>query len=88
MKLRKGAEEALPLIKKVRGVSSVSIKDDDLLEFEMSANQDVRPNVAKAVIQGGFDLLEMKQNTLSLEDIFLELTRDETPPPTLKDRSE
>ncbi|MGB8252324.1 MAG: ATP-binding cassette domain-containing protein, partial [Anaerolineaceae bacterium] len=85
LKLRKGVEDALTLIKKVRGVTSVSVKDDNLLEFEMSANQDIRPNVAKAVIQGGFDLLEMKQNTLSLEDIFLELTRDETPRPALKD---
>ncbi len=88
LKLRKGLEEAIPLIKKVRGITNVNVKDDDLLEFEMSANQDVRPNVAKAVIQGGFDLLEMRQNTLSLEDIFLELTRDETPPPVLKDRNE
>jgi len=88
LKLRKGVEEALALIKKVHGVTSVSVKDDNLLEFEMSANQDIRPNVAKAVIQGGFDLLEMKQNTLSLEDIFLELTRDETPHPALKDRTE
>ncbi|MGA9398956.1 MAG: ABC transporter ATP-binding protein, partial [Anaerolineaceae bacterium] len=88
LKLRKGVEDALTLIKKVRGVTSVSVKDDNLLEFEMSANQDIRPNVAKAVIQGGFDLLEMKQNTLSLEDIFLELTRDETPRPALKDRNE
>jgi hypothetical protein len=30
----------------------------------------------------------MKQNALSLEDIFLELTRDETPAPALKDRNE
>ena len=88
LKLRKNAEDALGLIKKVRGVSGVLLKDDDQIEFEMSANQDVRASVAKAVVQGGFDLLEMKQNALSLEDIFLELTRDETPAPALKDRNE
>jgi ABC-2 type transport system ATP-binding protein len=88
LKLRKNAEDAIPLVKKVRGVTGVVLKDDDLLEYEMSANLDARANVAKAVIQGGFDLLEMKQNTISLEDIFLELTRDETPAPVLKDRSE
>jgi ABC-2 type transport system ATP-binding protein len=86
--LRKNAEDALPLIKKVRGVTGAAMKDDDLIEFEMSANQDARAGVAKAVIQGGFELLELRQNALSLEDIFLELTRDETPQPALKDRSE
>ncbi len=88
LKLRKNAEDALPLIKKVRGVSGVTLKEDDLIEYEMSANQDARAGVAKAVVQGGFDLLEMKQNAISLEDIFLELTRDETPAPALKDRGE
>ncbi len=88
LKLRKNAEDAIPLIKKVRGVSGVTLKEDDLIEYEMSANQDARAGVAKAVVQGGFDLLEMKQNAISLEDIFLELTRDETPAPALKDRAE
>jgi hypothetical protein len=32
--------------------------------------------VAKAVIQGGYELLEMRPVGLSLEEIFLELTRD------------
>jgi ABC-2 type transport system ATP-binding protein len=86
LKLRKNAEDAIPLIKKVKGVTSVTAHDDDSIEFEMSANQDARPSVAKAVVQGGFELLEMKQNALSLEDIFLELTRDDTPAPALKDR--
>ena len=31
---------------------------------------------AKAVIQGGYELLEMRPIGLSLEEIFLELTRD------------
>jgi ABC-2 type transport system ATP-binding protein len=88
LKLRKGAEDALALVKKVTGVTNATLKEDDLIEYEMSANHDSRAGVAKAVIQGGFDLLEMKQNAVSLEDIFLELTRDETPPPALKDRSE
>lgn len=87
IRLKKCAEEAAAAIKKIRGVTSVSVIDDDRIEFEMNANQDVRASVAKAVVQEGYDLLEMKQNTLSLEDIFLELTRDETPAPSLKDRS-
>ena len=51
-------------------------KPDGSVEFEFSAGQDVRPQVAKSVILGGFDLLEMRPIGLSLEEIFLELTRD------------
>ena len=34
------------------------------------------PQVAKAVIQAGYELLEMRPIGMSLEEIFLELTRD------------
>jgi hypothetical protein len=32
--------------------------------------------VAKAIVQSGYELLEMRPVGLSLEEIFLELTRD------------
>jgi len=34
--------------------------------------------VAKAVVQGGYELLEMRPVGMSLEEIFLELTRENT----------
>ena len=61
---------------KVKGAHDVETKPDGSVEFEFSAGQDVRPQVAKAVILGGFDLIEMRPIGLSLEEIFLELTRD------------
>src|SRR5688572_15296922 len=63
-------------VAKVKGVRAVEGKSDGSIEFEFSAGQDIRPQVAKAVIQGGYDLLEMRPVGLSLEEIFLELTRD------------
>jgi ABC-2 type transport system ATP-binding protein len=63
-------------ITKVKGVRDVEAKSDGSIEFEFAAGQDVRPQVAKAVVQGGFDLLEMRAVGMSLEEIFLELTRD------------
>jgi ABC-2 type transport system ATP-binding protein len=63
-------------ITKVKGVRDVEAKSDGSIEFEFAAGQDVRPQVAKAVVQGGYDLLEMRAVGLSLEEIFLELTRD------------
>jgi ABC-2 type transport system ATP-binding protein len=63
-------------IAKIKGVRDVEAKSDGTVEFEFAAGQDVRPQVAKAVIQGGYDLLEMRPIGMSLEEIFLELTRD------------
>jgi ABC-2 type transport system ATP-binding protein len=51
------------------------------VEFETTPGQDTRPLVARAVIEAGYDLLEMRPVGVSLEDIFLELTRDEPEPP-------
>ena len=63
-------------IKKVKGTRNIEIKDAENVEFEISADQDVRPQVAKAVIQAGYELLEMRPVGMSLEEIFLELTQD------------
>jgi ABC-2 type transport system ATP-binding protein len=63
-------------IAKVKGVQTVEPKSDGSVEFEFTAGADARPQVAKAVIQAGYELLEMRPVGLSLEEIFLELTRD------------
>ena len=63
-------------IARVKGVQAVEAKSDGSVEFEFAAGQDTRPQVAKAVVQGGYELLEMRSVGLSLEEIFLELTRE------------
>jgi hypothetical protein len=47
------------------------------VEFQFAPGQDVRPEVAKAVVAAGYDLLELRPVGMSLEEIFLELTRDD-----------
>lgn len=64
-------------IAKVKGVQAVEGKPDGSVEFECGAGEDLRPQVAKAVVQSGYELLEMRPIGLSLEEIFLELTRDD-----------
>lgn len=63
-------------IAKVKGVQMVESMPDGSVEFEFSAGADARPQVAKAVVQAGYELLELRPVGLSLEEIFLELTRD------------
>jgi ABC-2 type transport system ATP-binding protein len=45
-----------------------------MIEFEFAPGKDARPDVAKLVIDEGYDLLELRPLGLSLEEIFLELT--------------
>jgi ABC-2 type transport system ATP-binding protein len=65
-------------IKKVKGARGVEVKDAETVEFEFSSGQDVRPQVAKAVIQADYELIEMRPVGMSLEEIFLELTQENT----------
>jgi ABC-2 type transport system ATP-binding protein len=76
LRVRGDSDGLTAKITRVKGVRDVEAKSDGSIEFEFAAGQDVRPQVAKAVVQGGFDLLEMRPVGMSLEEIFLELTRD------------
>ena len=76
LRVRGDSDGLTARIAKIKGVRDVEGKSDGSLEFEFAAGQDVRPQVAKSVIQGGYELLEMRPIGMSLEEIFLELTRD------------
>jgi ABC-2 type transport system ATP-binding protein len=83
IKVRGDAEPLVPILSQLPGVVNVALKDDETLEFESAPGDDARPLVARTVIESNFDLLEMHQSAMSLEEIFLELTRDEVSPPSL-----
>jgi ABC-2 type transport system ATP-binding protein len=76
LRVRGDADGLSNKISKVKGVHAVETKEDGSVEFEFVAGQDARPQVAKAVVQAGYELLEMRPVGLSLEEIFLELTRE------------
>lgn len=68
------------------GVVRVVPSIDGGFELEMLPGQDIRPQIARNVINANYDLLEMRQVSLSLEDIFIQLTREEPlPPPIVED---
>lgn len=71
------------VVSAVSGVVNVVSGVEGELEFETIPNVDARPDVARAVINAGYDLLELKPIGLSLEEIFLQLTRDEPEPPQM-----
>lgn len=81
-----GDEDGLDkVIAGITGVASASISGPGTVEFETEAGKDVRPEVARQVIRKKYDLLEMRPIGMSLEDIFLEVTREDPVPPDLDD---
>ena len=80
VRVRGDSDGLAKTVSKVKGVQSVEGGDDGTVEFQFAPGQDVRPEVAKAVIHAGFELLELRPVGMSLEEIFLELTREDAAP--------
>ena len=80
LRVRGNATELAAKIGIVKGAQNVKSNPDGSVEFEYLPGQDVRPEVAKIITNNGYEMLEMKTMSLSLEDIFLELTKEEIAP--------
>ncbi len=78
VRVRGEADELAKTIKQVKGVQGVETKEDGSVEFEFASGKDVRPEVAKQVVNSGYDLIELRPLGMSLEEIFLELTGSES----------
>jgi hypothetical protein len=68
-------------LEQIAGVSRVIAKADGQKRniFEVEATKTVRGDVARAVVESGWDLNELRPAALSLEEIFLQLTGTEAP---------
>ena len=68
-------------LERVSGVSRVSLKDtrDSRVSLEVESQKGfVRGDLARAVVESGWDLNELRPTAMSLEEIFLQLTAQET----------
>jgi ABC-2 type transport system ATP-binding protein len=76
------ADDLLRALQSIPGVVRVSVADthDHEPGFEVDSEKgaDIRSAVATAVVRGGWGLLELRPMRMSLEDIFLSLTTEET----------
>jgi ABC-2 type transport system ATP-binding protein len=76
-----GTRDAAGALRGVPGVHAVQQTDehDEYLGYEIESEpgRDVRTEVAKAVVNAGWGLLELRPRRLSLEEIFLQLTEDQ-----------
>ena len=61
--------------------SSAAVRHhDSQVGYEISAetDRDIRRDIARSIVDKGWGLLELRPLRMSLEDIFLQLTTDET----------
>jgi ABC-2 type transport system ATP-binding protein len=84
------AAEVMDKLQRVRGLHWVEPREtsDGAVTFEIHSEKglDVRPEVARAVVESQWKLLELKTSGLSLEDIFLKLTtKDVVEEPSVSD---
>jgi len=76
-----GNQDTTALLSALPGVSKVTAGDRhetfSAYEIEAEANRDVRTDVARAVVQQGLGLLELRPTRITLEEVFLQLTTED-----------
>jgi ABC-2 type transport system ATP-binding protein len=74
-------QDATPLLSGIPGVLQVKLSDRHEsftgYEIESEPHRDIRTDVARAVVNGGLGLLELRPMRMSLEEIFLQLTTED-----------
>ncbi len=75
------APDLLQAIEKIGGVQKVEFESNGTGKFtvETDRSTDVRPEIARLVVEKGCGLLELRTVNLSLEDIFMQLVTEEAP---------
>lgn len=76
IRLKTGAESLAATLTKISGLRAVRVHDEGRLEFAFDPAQDVRPQVAQLIVTSKLELLEMKSIEMSLEEIFIQLTKE------------
>jgi ABC-2 type transport system ATP-binding protein len=76
LRIRGEADELAAKIGRIQGVEEVKVQNDGAIEFQFAPGKDLRPDIARLTIQSNYDLLELHPINLSLEEIFLQLTRE------------
>lgn len=79
LRVRGRLERLIPALESHHGVQGVTQREESqgLLLVETDRSRDLRPEIARMVLEQGLDLLELKLMDLSLEDIFVQLVTEE-----------
>jgi gliding motility-associated transport system ATP-binding protein len=76
-----GGADAAAALTAVPGVTRVALSERrnviEAFEVESERGQDIRREIARAIVNRGWGLLELRPMRMSLEEIFLQVTTDE-----------
>jgi len=79
------AADVLTAVKAIPGVATARILTQDAsrgsFQVDVDSGKDIRRDLARAVVQAGWGLLELQSENMSLEDIFIKLTTAEETSP-------
>ncbi|MGH9331794.1 MAG: ABC transporter ATP-binding protein, partial [Vicinamibacterales bacterium] len=83
VQLDAGQADPMGSLGQVPGVTRVALADEreSIVGFEVESERgrDVRRDLARAIVGKGWGLLELRPMRMSLEEIFLHLTTEESP---------
>lgn len=77
LKVRGDADAVPEVLAGIEGVVQARASAGGVLTIDLAPGKEARPEIARRVIERGFDLMEMHARDVSLEDIYLELVRAE-----------
>lgn len=69
------AEDVSAVLSKLAAAAQVTTAPDGVVVVPANRELDPRPEIARAVVEAGWNLIELRHLAVNLEEIFLELTR-------------
>jgi ABC-2 type transport system ATP-binding protein len=76
LQVARPSADAVAVLSAITGVTAVDPRGEGEYEIEYAPGTDCRPQIAATAVRQGWELLEMRNLTMSLEDIFLQLTTE------------
>lgn len=77
VRVQKFSDVLLTSLKKISGVVDVQTNSNNLLEIETNGQDSVSQEIAGLIVSSGAGLIEIKAESMNLEDVFLKLTSKE-----------
>ena len=68
------SSEIVHLIESLEFVIKTELKSEHTLEIFVNSNKDVKPEINKLIVESGGQVFKLIENSLSLEDAFLNAT--------------
>ncbi|HVZ74203.1 MAG TPA: ABC transporter ATP-binding protein [Polyangia bacterium] len=81
LEIAASADRALAIVRGIEGVGEATVLRDDggIAALSLRASPDLRPRIARALVENGIDLLRIDRGSARLENIFLQLTNESRP---------